>query len=164
MLRRPSRRSVTMKISAIAKELGTTPRTVRFYEEQGLLHPRRSAKGTRIYDEEDMARFSVLLNFARLGFSIDALSALVGIRSTSQTGDEASHKVASQLQSMDQELEQRARVIEKQREDIQRAQTFLKGCHGCNRQPIRSVCDECTVSAGRKGIDVLQVVWDEQHQ
>lgn len=153
-----------MKIGAIAKRLGTTPRTLRFYEEQGLVHPRRTSGGTREYDEENEARFSALLALTRLGFSLENLAQLAGIRSASRTGNEASHEVAEKLQIMDSDLRQQARAIAKQREDIKRAQEFLLGCHGCRRRPTRTECDRCSISPGREGIEVLRVVWDESRQ
>ncbi len=153
---------MTVKIGTIAERLGTTVRTLRFYEEQGLVHPRRTPGGTRLYDEEDEERFAALLAFARLGFSLEALSSLAGIRAASRTGDEASREVASQLNSMDAELEAHSLAIEQQRADIQRAQAFLLGCHGCQRKPTRTVCDSCDVSAGISDIAVMRVVWDER--
>ena len=38
-----------LKIGDVARQLGTTARTLRYYEEQGLLTPPRTAKGTRLY-------------------------------------------------------------------------------------------------------------------
>jgi DNA-binding transcriptional MerR regulator len=153
---------VSSKIGAIAERLGTTVRTLRFYEEQGLVHPRRSPGGTRRYDAEDEARFAALLALTRLGFSLERLALLAGVRPGSDTGDAASREVASQLRAMDLELQQQAEAIAEQRADIARAQTFLAGCHGCTRRPVRTECDGCAVSAGRDGIAVLRVVWDER--
>jgi DNA-binding transcriptional MerR regulator len=153
---------VTLKIGGIAERLGTTVRTLRFYEERRLVHPRRSPGGTRLYDEEDEARFAALLALARLGFSLEDLAKLAGVRPASRAGDEASRAVASQLLSMDAELKRRAAAIERQRADIERAQAFLEGCHGCQRRPVRAVCDACEVSTGLGDIGVLRVVWDER--
>ena len=136
-------------------------RTLRFYEEHGLVHPRRTPGGTRVYDLEDENRFAALLALARLGFSLDRLAALAGVRRAGVTGDQASREVASQLESMDAELEQRADAIERQRADIKRAQAFLKRCHGCKRQAVRDDCDACEISVGKEGIAVVGVVWDE---
>jgi DNA-binding transcriptional MerR regulator len=79
-----TRRSVSpvMKIGAIAAQLGTTVRTLRFYEEQGLVQPRRTPGGTRVYDEADVARFAVILVLARLGFPLHELAALAAVRCT----------------------------------------------------------------------------------
>jgi MerR family transcriptional regulator, Zn(II)-responsive regulator of zntA len=152
---------VTTKIGAIAERLGTTVRTLRFYEERGLVRPHRSPKGTRLYDEEQEARFAALLALTRLGFSLEDLVRLTGVRPASLTGDKASKEVDAQLQAMDDELEAQALAIASQREDIRRAQSFLTGCHGCRRKPVRAVCDRCEVSAGWQDTVVLRVVWDE---
>jgi DNA-binding transcriptional MerR regulator len=152
---------VTRKIGAIAARLGTTVRTLRFYEEQGLVHPRRTPGGTRVYDEEDEQRFAALLALARLGFSLETLADLAGIRPASRTGDEASHRVGQKLEAMDVELEERAWAIERQRADIRRAQTFVRACRGCRQRPVRAVCDGCEISRGFGDIGVLRVVWDE---
>ena len=151
-----------MKIGTIAQRLGTTVRTLRFYEEQGLVHPRRTPGRTRLYDQEHEERFAALLALARLGFSLDDLKHLAGIRAASRTGDEASREVTSHLTSMDAELEAHCLAIEQQRADIQRARVFLLGCHGCRRKPTRTVCDNCEISAGMSNIAVMRVVWDER--
>jgi len=153
---------MTIKIGAIAARLGTTVRTLRFYEERGLVHPHRSPRGTRLYDEEQEARFAALLALTRLGFSLDDLARLTGVRPASRTGDKASREVGAQLQAMDDELQAQAIAIAAQREDIRHAQAFLIGCHGCRRKPIRAVCDRCEVSAGWQDVGVLRVVWDER--
>jgi hypothetical protein len=44
---------------------------------------------------------------------------------------------------MDAELEARARAIERQRANIERAQTFLQGCNGCRQRPVQAVYDAC---------------------
>jgi DNA-binding transcriptional MerR regulator len=154
---------MTAKIGAIAERLGTTVRTLRFYEEQGLVHPHRSPRGTRLYDEEQEARFAALLALTRLGFSLEDLARLTGVRPASRTGDKASHAVEAQLNAMDKALKTQETAIAAQREDIRRAQAFLAGCHGCRRKPARAVCDRCEVSAGWQDIAILRVVWDE-HQ
>ncbi len=151
-----------MKIGTIAHRLGTTVRTLRFYEEQGLVHPRRTPGGTRLYDQEDEKRFAAMLALARLGFSLEDLKSLSGIRAASRSGDAASREVTSHLKSMDADLEARSLAIEQQRADIQRAQAFLRGCHGCQRKPTRTVCDNCEVSAGISDITVMRVIWDER--
>ena len=125
------------------------------------MHPRRTPGGTRVYDAEDEQRFAALLSLARLGFSLEALADLAEIRPASRTGDEASHRVGEKLQSMDVELEKRARAIERQRADIKRARAFVQGCHGCRQPPVRAVCNACEISRGFGDIGILRVVWDE---
>jgi len=152
---------MSLKIGAIAQRLETTVRTLRFYEEHGLVHPRRTPGGTRLYTQDDEARFAALLGLARLGFSLQQLAELAGLRASSQTGDEASRAVASRLKAMDAELEARARAIEERRQDIARGLALVERCHGCQQRPVRAICDRCPTSAGVREIEVLNVVWDE---
>ena len=59
----------TYSISDLAKIFDVTTRTIRFYEDQGLLFPER--KNTiRIYNERDRVRLQLILRGKRLGFSL----------------------------------------------------------------------------------------------
>ena len=56
-------------IGALAAEFGLTPRTIRYYEDQGLLAPAR-AGAQRVYGPSDRARLALICRGKRLGFSI----------------------------------------------------------------------------------------------
>jgi DNA-binding transcriptional MerR regulator len=56
-------------IADVAKSLGVTPRTLRFYEDRGLIEPTRVA-GNRLYSRRDLARMQLILRGKRLGFSL----------------------------------------------------------------------------------------------
>jgi DNA-binding transcriptional MerR regulator len=56
-------------IADVAASLGVTPRTLRFYEDRGLIEPRRVA-GARLYSRRDVARMQLILRGKRLGFSL----------------------------------------------------------------------------------------------
>lgn len=150
-----------MKIGDIAKGLDTTVRTLRFYEEQGLIHPRRTAGGTRLYDEQDEARFAALLALSRLDIPLKQLAVLATIRPTSKTGNAASHRVAERLGEMKQQLAAQAQAIASMQQDLQQADALVQRCFGCRKAPRREVCEHCEVSAGVSDSQVLQVVWDE---
>lgn len=150
-----------MKIGEIAERLGTTTRTLRFYEEQGLIHPRRSDGGTRLYDTQDEARFAALLTLSRLDFPLQRLAELASIRPASGSGDAASRQVVERLAAMQQHLATQAEAIAAMQRDLEKADALVKRCFGCPRKPVREVCDRCEVSQGLTDIQVLKVVWDE---
>ena len=56
-------------IGQLCREFGTTNRALRFYEEQGLLNPRRRQM-VRIYDYKDRARLRLILGGRRVGLSV----------------------------------------------------------------------------------------------
>ena len=56
-------------VTELARGLGTTPRAVRFYEDKGLITPRRAGQ-TRVYTRRDRGRLALILRGKRLGFSL----------------------------------------------------------------------------------------------
>tara|TARA_R110002153_G_scaffold1590_4_gene8267 strand:- start:12554 stop:12964 length:411 start_codon:yes stop_codon:yes gene_type:complete len=59
----------TFSIGELAKSMDITPRSIRFYEEQGLLNPTRNGQN-RIYLKKDHVRLKLILRGKRLGFSL----------------------------------------------------------------------------------------------
>jgi MerR family transcriptional regulator, repressor of the yfmOP operon len=72
------RRDRTYRIGELAERIGVTTRTIRYYEEIGLLAPSIRSKGEqRLYDESDVTRLQELLRLRDLlGLSLDELAAL----------------------------------------------------------------------------------------
>ena len=66
----------TYSISDLASEFDVTTRTIRFYEEKGLLKPAR-AGNRRIYNHADRTRLRLILRGKRLGFSLDESAEIV---------------------------------------------------------------------------------------
>src|ERR1035441_4181739 len=56
-------------VTELAKELGVTPRAIRFYEAKGLITPQR-AGSTRVYTHRDRGRLILILRGKKLGFSL----------------------------------------------------------------------------------------------
>lgn len=56
-------------VSQLAKQLGVTARTIRFYEDKGLIAPQRAGTA-RVYTHRDRARLVLILRGKKLGFSL----------------------------------------------------------------------------------------------
>ena len=65
-------------IKAFADMYDVTPRTIRFYEDKGLLSPRRE-NGVRVFDPRDRQRFDAIMRGKRLGFSLDDIKAVFDV-------------------------------------------------------------------------------------
>lgn len=65
-------------ISQLAGELELTPRAIRFYEEKGLLSPRRSSGNQRLYGRRDRARLKLVLRGRRFGYTLDEIAEMIG--------------------------------------------------------------------------------------
>jgi DNA-binding transcriptional MerR regulator len=72
---------MTYTISDLAEEFGVTTRTIRFYEEKGLLNPARQGQ-RRIYSASDRTRLRLILRGKRLGFSLEESAEIIRMYGT----------------------------------------------------------------------------------
>ncbi|MGY1856076.1 MerR family transcriptional regulator [Modestobacter sp. SYSU DS0290] len=77
-----------MQIGQVAERTGLSLRTIRFYEENGLVVPTaRSDGGFRLYSDADVARFEVIKRMKPLGFSLEEMQELLTLLADLAAGD-----------------------------------------------------------------------------
>lgn len=74
-------------ISDLAEEFGVTTRTIRYYEELGLLKPQRSEGGRRLYSSREHTQLKLVLRGKRFGFSLDEIKEMVLLFDEDRTGE-----------------------------------------------------------------------------
>lgn len=109
----------TFTISDLSREFEVTPRTIRHYEDQGLLFPRRAGL-QRVYSKRDRTRLKLTLRGKRLGLSLAEIKALIDMYDSAR--DES-----GQLLKFLAALTQRRAALERQREDIEALLTEING-------------------------------------
>lgn len=67
-------------IGELAERFGVTLRTLRFWEEKGLIRPQRERDRIRSYSAEDVARIAFVVDARRVGFSVDEIRDLLETR------------------------------------------------------------------------------------
>lgn len=82
----------TFKISELAKEFDITTRSIRFYEDLGLLTPERKGN-TRIYNGRDRIRLKLILRGKRLGFSLADIKELFELYDTDQSTEQLNYMI-----------------------------------------------------------------------
>ncbi|MCF3098657.1 MerR family DNA-binding transcriptional regulator [Aeromonas australiensis] len=97
-------------ISELAREFDITTRSIRFYEDQGLLNPAREGQ-TRIYSKQDRVRLKLTLRGKRLGFSLAEIRELFDLY-------DADKSSRTQLQTMLGLIEEKRETLQQQMEDI----------------------------------------------
>jgi DNA-binding transcriptional MerR regulator len=105
-------------IRDLADEFGCTHRTIRFYEDQGLLKPRREGQA-RIFSHRDRARLSLILRGRRLGFSIAEIAEMLNLY-------DADPGHVRQLKLALEKGRTRLAQLERQRADIETAIAELR--------------------------------------
>ena len=100
-------------IRELSLEFDVTPRTLRFYEQKGMIHPARRG-AARIYSAADRARIDLILRGKRVGFALDEIKEILDLEAIDRGGRE-------RLEPAIKRFESRIRVLEQQREDVERA-------------------------------------------
>ena len=73
-----SNRDRTYSITELCREFDVTPRTLRFYEQKGLLHPDRRG-WTRLFSYRDRARLQLILRGKKVGFSLEEIKEMLDL-------------------------------------------------------------------------------------
>ena len=98
------------RIQDVAAHLGISHRTLRFYEDKGLIEPARVGN-TRIYSRREVARMQLILRGKRLGFSIREIKEFLDLYDADPTQ-------AEQLRLLTNRVRQRIALLERQRAEI----------------------------------------------
>jgi len=97
-------------ISELAHEFGVTARAIRFYEDKGLITPRREGQ-RRVYSARDRVRLILILRGKRLGFSLREIQEIIDLYDA-EPGEEG------QLKHLLDKIQERRDSLLRQREDI----------------------------------------------
>lgn len=116
------------RIGDLAREHGVSLRTLRFYEDKGLLNPRREGT-TRLYSRREKARLKLILLGRNVGFSLREVKQLLDLY-------EPSGGNVRQLRVALEKSEKQLTRLEKQRASIDEAIAQLKDAMGVVRQRL----------------------------
>ena len=104
-------RGRTWSIAEVADEFGVTHRTVRHYEELGLITPER--RGTaRVYHRRDRTRLALILRGKRLGFPLEEIRTIIDLYDVPRGRRSQLEYVLGQIDDRRADLEQRRRDID----------------------------------------------------
>lgn len=118
-----------MQIGELATRAGVSTRSVRYYEQQGLLPARRRANGYRDFDEQDLRLVTQIRQLLGTGFTLDDTRPFLEcLRSGEPTGDSCPDSLAvyhRKLTDLDAEIAELVR----RRTDV--AEQLARSCPGC---------------------------------
>ena len=137
-----------LRIGEVAERLGTTTRTIRYYEEIGLLGGGdREAGRHRTYDEADVERLSDALRFKQLlGLSLDELKALLeaeearaALRAEWLERDPDEHRRREILEQALGHIDRQLELVRRRRHDIDALEAELAEKRVSVRRKLRSL-------------------------
>ena len=105
-------------ISDLATEFDISSRTIRFYEEKGLISPRRTKGNQRIYGKRDRARLKLILRGKRFGYSLDEIAEMIGMTDLNMSEVEQIEKSLDYAKKNLAEIRDRIKDLELLEEDL----------------------------------------------
>src|SRR5256885_13172292 len=98
-------------IAELAREFAITARTIRFYEDEGLIKPRRQGL-TRLYNAHDRVRLGWILRGKRLGFSLAEIKELLDLYQVDRTGVQQLRELLRRSRAHIADLERKRRDLD----------------------------------------------------
>ena len=89
-------------ISVVSEMLGVHPQTLRIYEREGFIKPKRSGGNTRLYSEEDVEKLEMVLRLTReLGVNLAGVEVILSMR---EKMEQMQHEMEETIGRLRQEL------------------------------------------------------------
>ena len=149
-----------LKIGEMAEELDTTPRTIRLYEELGLIVPERTEGGTRLYAKKDLKRMATALQLSRVGIDLETIQKLAITREQYKSGQQACTAMLPFLDELRSRIGSLMSDLEHLVIDLERADMLIRQCHQCPNKPNRTDCPDCPVEKNVDLSGIARLVWD----
>jgi DNA-binding transcriptional MerR regulator len=113
-------------IAELAREFVITARTIRFYEDEGLIKPKRQGL-TRLYSAGDRTRLGWILRGKRLGFSLAEIKELLDLYQVDRTGVQQLRELLRRSRLHIEDLERRKRDLDAHIEEFREVELQVSG-------------------------------------
>jgi MerR family transcriptional regulator, copper efflux regulator len=136
--------SSELTIGAVSKQTGLTSKTIRFYEDEGLVPaPRRGVSGYRLYSEADVMRLRLVSRARLLGLDLATIRNLVtkAFSTDCATFSDELHAVISSQRA---EVESRLQELMALRDELSGLESHIEHCcEGCDPVTMAAECSYC---------------------
>src|SRR5262245_1058452 len=130
----------------MARRTSNTLRTVRFYEEEGILRPvRRTDGGHRLFDLRELDRLMLVTDMRAAGLSLDEIRQILEVKQHAATGGEAARQATEILKRRIDELRDKLAVLARLQEDLTQTNEIMASCLECKDAAFPGNCDACSV-------------------
>lgn len=139
-----------MQIGELARRAGITLRTVRYYEELGLIcHTVRTKGGFRLYDRGQLQKLELIRDLHRLDVPLARIREMFSRKREAQRGADLAAGVRETLGAQLQEMEGQIARYQAMRAAVLETMDMVRVCADCQLRPGPDVCGVCPVVTGR---------------
>lgn len=122
---------------------GCTPRTVRYYERQGLLRALRSSGGHRLFAASELERLNFIISLREAGWSLEEVTEFLALREASKTDGQALATFQATIETQMERLERKVAVLQRLQDDLAQTAKVMRVCHDCTTVHERVDCQTC---------------------
>src|SRR5512139_2514558 len=134
----------TLTTGEMARLSKTTLRTVRFYEEAGILAPiGRTEGGHRVFERPQLERLMLVTDMREAGLSLDEIRELLETKLHAQTGGAAADNAVRILRKHIGELKTKIAVLTRLTQDLENTVEAAGACSGCDEPEFPENCQRC---------------------
>lgn len=144
----------------LARECETTVRTVRFYEEAGVLCPEtRSQGGHRLFGEADLEKLRLIMDLREAGLSLNDIRRLFDLKREHETAEGASAAMAEVLEAQIADMQRKIAVLRRLREELAATVAIIGECQDCESRSFPVGCGDCDVMHRRDLPRAMRILW-----
>lgn len=142
-----------MRIGDLARKAGTTMRTIRYYEQLGLIAPATRTKGGfRLYEEDELRKLRLIKNLQLVDTPLAQVKAFFDQRQRGRVASDIAPGISRLLQQQLREVEKRIVQYRAVQDSLRETIEILRCCAECSLEPGPEVCPRCPVVASRTEI------------
>lgn len=136
-----SERVLTLK--DMTRGSGCTPRTVRYYERQGLLRALRSSGGHRQFAQSELERLNFIISLREAGWSLEDVTEFLALRNAAQTDGRAVAGFQATLDTQVERLDRKIAILQRLRDELAQTAHVVRVCNECTSLQARVECKAC---------------------
>lgn len=144
-----SEKKCLIAIGELARRTCSTPRTLRYYEQLGLIQPtERTEGGFRLYDSAIVADISCIQDLKLAGLSLEDIALLKKPADWCRITPERSRELDRAFSQQQDVVRERIQRLVELLGSLELARSRIRGCQECSRETDRNGCIECLGSEG----------------
>ena len=136
-------------IGDISKQLDVSTRTIRYYEELGLIIPKRSDGGFREYSEIEVEKLKTIIRLKKLGLSLEEIGELIKLRQCA-VDKKSVKELLDYLHCRLHEFEGKINEYKEGMHEINELISIVNNCSTCNKQTESFTCTKCLERQNRE--------------
>lgn len=144
----------------LARKCETTVRTVRFYEEAGVLCPEtRSEGGHRLFGEANLQKLQLIMDLREAGLSLQDIKGLFELKRECTSAEEASQRMSCALETQIDAMQRKIAILRRLREELAATVAIIEECRSCDATDFPKRCCDCDVMNRADLPRAMRLLW-----